>query len=190
MERYPIFRSRPSEDQRKRNAKTLGRLARRLASRWEENDLEDVPAEEMIDVETVLLLHKFQTAFIAGVTSPHCYVGKEYETYQRAIGRIGPIFEALGLAKPLEGSVLGWTPTKTLRRIISARLRHQKFDSRDINKVSKAIIRAVLEVARVSRFIVKVLSTLDVKKNRMGCWNLTPELHRLLISTSVKRIRD
>jgi hypothetical protein len=190
MGRYPIFRLRPREDQRKTNAKILARLAERLARKWEKNDVEDVTAEDMIDVETVLLLHKFQTAFIAGVTSPHCYVGEEYETYQRAIGRIGPIFEALGLAKPLEGSVLGWTPTKTLRRIISARLRHQKFNSKDINKVSKAIIRAVLEVARVSRFIVKVLSTLDVKKDRIGCWKLTPELHQLLISTSVTRIRD
>jgi hypothetical protein len=190
MERDPIFRLRPREDQRKRNAKILCRLAGRLARKWEKDDVEDVAAEDVIDVETALLLHKFQTAFIAGVTSPHCYVGEEYETCQRAIGRIGPIFEALGLAKPLEGSVLGWTPTKTLRRIISARLRHQKFSSKDINEVSKAIIRAVLEVARVSRFIVKVLSTLDVKKDRMGGWKLTPELHQLLISTSVKRIRD
>jgi hypothetical protein len=190
MERDPIFRLRPGEDQRKRNAKILGRVARRLARKWEEDDVEDVAAEDVIDVETVLLLHKFQTAFIAGVTSPHCYVGEEYETYQRAIGRIGPIFEALGLAKPLEGSVLGWTPTNTLRSIISARLRHQKFSSKDINEVSKAIIRAVLEVARVSRFIVKVLSTLGVKKDRMGGWKLTSELHQLLISTSVKRIGD
>jgi hypothetical protein len=144
----------------------------------------------MIDVETVLLLHKCQMAFIAGVNGPHCYVGKDYEMYQRSIGRIGPIFEALGLAKPLKGSVLGWTPTKTLRRIISARLRHQKFNSKDINKVSKAIVRVILEVARVSRFIVKVLSTLDVKKDCIGGWKLTPELHQLLISTSVKRIRD
>jgi hypothetical protein len=54
MERYPIFRSRPEEDQRKRNAKILGRLARRLAGKWEKSDVEDVAAEDMIDVETVL----------------------------------------------------------------------------------------------------------------------------------------
>jgi hypothetical protein len=49
----------------------------------------DVGAEDMIDVETVLLLHKCQMAFIAGVNGPHCYVGKDYEMYQRSIGRGG-----------------------------------------------------------------------------------------------------
>jgi hypothetical protein len=90
MELNPIFRLPASEEQRRRNTKIVGRMARRLARKWEKNDGEDVGAEDMIDVETVLLLHKFQTAFIAGVNGSHCYVGKEYETYQGSIGRIGP----------------------------------------------------------------------------------------------------
>jgi hypothetical protein len=189
MERHSIFYPRLSEDERKRNTKILGRLAGDLARKFDKNDVQDVIAADTIDVETILLLHKFQTAYIAGVTSPSCYVGKEYETYRRSIGRIGPVFEALGLAKRLPGSVLGWTPTKKLGRIISARWRLQKFRSGDINKVNKVIIRTVLEVARVSRFIVKVLSAHDVKKDRIGRWKLSPELHQLLIATSVKRTR-
>ena len=126
MERQFEFYPRPNLDERKLNTKNLGRLARRLAIKWDKQDwdkqdIEDVTAEDMIDVETVLLLHRFQTAFIAGVASPHCYV-REHERYQQSIGKIGPIFEALRLAKPLQGSVLGWRPTKTLKRIISARL--------------------------------------------------------------------
>jgi len=187
MERDPIFYRRPSEDERKRNTQTLGRLAGRLVRKFHNSEIEDITAAETIDIETVLLLHKFQIAFIAGVTSPHCYVGKEYQMYQRSIGTIGPIFESLGLAERLQGSVLGWTPTKKLERIISARLRLQKFSSGDINKVNKAIIRAVLEVAHMSRFIAKVLSSQNVKKDRTGSWKLTPELQQLLISTSVKR---
>jgi hypothetical protein len=77
-----------------------------------------------------------------------------------------------------------------LERIISARLRLQKFSSRDINKVNMAIIRVVLEVARVSRFIVKVLSAQEMEKDRTTSWKLTPKLQQLLISTSVKRIGD
>jgi hypothetical protein len=168
MERDSIFYRRPSEDERKSNTKTLRRLAGRLARKFDKNEIEDITAAETIDIETVLLLHRFQIAFIAGVTSPHCYVGKEYQTYQRSIGTIGPTFESLGLAESLQGSVLGWTPTKKLERIISAQLRLQKFSSGDINKVNKAMIRVVLEVARVSRFMVKVLSSQDVKKDRTG----------------------
>lgn len=189
MERHSILLSRLSNEERKNNAIIVSRVAERLAKKWEKSNAEDLAAEGMIDVETVLLLLKFQAALIAGVTTPDCYVGDKYEARRRSIGRIGPVFEALGLAKPLRGSVLGWTPTKTLRRIISARLRHQKFSSADINKVSEAIIRAILEVARVSRFIVEVLSVFDVKKGREGSWKLTPELRRLLILTSVRRIK-
>jgi hypothetical protein len=190
MERESIFYRRPSVDGRKRIAKTLGRLAGRLARKFDKNEVEDVIAADTIDVETILLLHKFQTAFIAGVASPHCYIGKEYEGYQRSIRTIGPIFKSIGLAVSLPDSVLGWRPTKKLERIISARLCLQKFRSRDINKVNRAIIRVVLEVARVSRFIVTVLSAQEVEKDRTKSWKLTPKLQQLLISTSVKRIRE
>jgi hypothetical protein len=67
MERHTMRCTRPSEDGRKTNAKTLGRLAGHLARKFEKNDVENVTADGMIDVETVLLLYKFQTAFIAGV---------------------------------------------------------------------------------------------------------------------------